>query len=64
MTDGYAVKAVLHNHTNLGHAVLTPQELVAVARSRGLAALAITEHDNLEVAGPGCSAFATPPCSA
>lgn len=57
---GYAVKASLHNHTDLGHAALTPQELVEVARSRGIAVLGITEHDSLEVCWSGMFCFRDP----
>jgi predicted metal-dependent phosphoesterase TrpH len=35
----------LHSHTNESDGTLTPEELVALARSIGLAALAITDHD-------------------
>lgn len=60
VTGGYAVKASLHNHTNLSHAALTPQELVEVARSRGVAVLGIAEHDSLEACWSGIFCFRNP----
>ena len=60
VTGGYAVKAALHNHTNLSHAALTPQELVEVARSRGIAVLGIAEHDSLEACWSGLFCFRNP----
>jgi len=45
---GYALKASVHNHTLWSHGALSADELAAVAKSRGIAVLAITEHDNLE----------------
>ena len=38
----------LHVHTTFSDGTLTPQELLAEARSVGLKALAITDHDTLE----------------
>ena len=47
-TDGWALKASLHNHTRWSHGALSAEELVQVARSNGVAVLAVTEHDLLE----------------
>src|SRR5689334_22595585 len=47
--SGLVMKAVLHVHTNLSHAALSPEEVVQVAKSRGVAVVAFAEHDNLEV---------------
>lgn len=60
VTGGYAVKGSLHNHTNLSHAALTPQELVDVARSRGIAVLGIAEHDSLEACWSKIFCFRNP----
>ena len=60
VADGYAVKGTLHNHTNLSHAALTPQELVDVAKSRGVAVLGIAEHDSLEACWSGMFCFRNP----
>jgi len=38
----------LHTHTTCSDGRLTPEELVARAEARGLAALAITDHDTLD----------------
>jgi hypothetical protein len=38
----------LHTHTTLSDGRLSPEELMALAADRGLAALAITDHDTLE----------------
>lgn len=35
----------LHSHTNASDGELSPEELVALARDRGLAVLALTDHD-------------------
>ncbi len=37
----------LHSHTNESDGSLTPEELISLAASTGLAALAITDHDTL-----------------
>ena len=41
-------RADLHSHTIFSDGLLTPEELVARAASKGLAALAITDHDSVE----------------
>ena len=38
----------LHAHTTASDGVLSPAELVALARGRGLAALGVTDHDSTE----------------
>jgi len=38
----------LHTHTTLSDGRLSPEELMALAAERGLAAIAITDHDTLE----------------
>src|SRR5262249_13661059 len=38
----------LHTHTTLSDGRLSPEELMALATDRGLAALAITDHDTLD----------------
>jgi hypothetical protein len=45
---GYALKASVHNHTTWSHGALSADELAAAAKSRGIAVLAINEHDALE----------------
>lgn len=42
------IVADLHTHTTCSDGVLTPIELVTKAEQRGLQALAITDHDNLD----------------
>lgn len=37
----------LHAHTNVSDGTLTPTQLVALAAQRGLAALAVTDHDHV-----------------
>lgn len=46
--EGWALKAALHTHTRWSHGALSAEELVQVARSNGVAVLAVTEHDLLE----------------
>jgi hypothetical protein len=46
--EGWALKAALHTHTRWSHGALSAEELVRVARSNGVAVLAVTEHDLLE----------------
>lgn len=50
--------ADLHTHTIYSDGTNTPQELVAMARKAGLAALAITDHDNLDGLAEGAEAAA------
>src|SRR5690349_11598933 len=38
----------LHSHTNKSDGSLSPGELIALARRKGLQTLAITDHDTLE----------------
>ncbi len=38
----------LHTHTTCSDGLLAPQELVRLAEARGLAALAITDHDSMD----------------
>jgi predicted metal-dependent phosphoesterase TrpH len=38
----------LHAHTTFSDGTFTPEELVALARERGLTALAVTDHDSTE----------------
>lgn len=38
----------LHSHTDASDGTLTPAELIALAKRKGLAALAITDHDTFE----------------
>ena len=50
----------LHSHTNESDGTLTPEELLGAAKSVGLAALAITDHDTFsgyEKALPGAEAM-------
>lgn len=42
----------LHAHTHFSDGDLSPEELVALARARGLEALAITDHDTLDGIAP------------
>ncbi|HEX5948196.1 MAG TPA: PHP domain-containing protein, partial [Actinomycetota bacterium] len=35
----------LHAHTTFSDGTFTPEELVALARERGLSVLAVTDHD-------------------
>lgn len=42
----------LHTHTYFSDGILSPEAVVALATERGLAALAITDHDSLESLGP------------
>lgn len=42
----------LHTHTRFSDGALGPGELVALAAQRGLAALAITDHDTVEALAP------------
>ena len=42
------IVADLHTHTTCSDGLLTPRELVVKAEQKGLAALAITDHDNLD----------------
>ena len=46
----------LHAHTHFSDGALSPQELVALARERGLAALAITDHDSVDGVAPAIAA--------
>lgn len=53
-------RADLHTHTTASDGSLAPADLIAAARSRGLAAIAITDHDTVEgvedaltIASPG-----------
>ena len=46
----------LHAHTHFSDGALSPEELVALARERGLAALAITDHDSVEGVAPAIAA--------
>ena len=43
-----ARRADLHTHTTLSDGRLTPEELMSLAAERGLAAIAITDHDTLD----------------
>jgi len=45
-------RADLHAHTHFSDGALSPEALVALALERGLAALAITDHDTVEALGP------------
>jgi predicted metal-dependent phosphoesterase TrpH len=46
-TPGQGI-ADLHMHTNLGDGWISPARLVQAATDRGLAAIAVTDHDHLE----------------
>ena len=48
----------LHAHTHFSDGSLSPEDLVALARERGLSALAITDHDSVEGVAPALSAAA------
>jgi predicted metal-dependent phosphoesterase TrpH len=41
----------LHTHTTFSDGTFTPEELVALARERGLTAVAVTDHDSTEGIG-------------
>jgi hypothetical protein len=41
-------KADLHMHTNLGDGLASPQQVLDVAKRRGLRVIAITDHDHME----------------
>ncbi|HKX24896.1 MAG TPA: PHP domain-containing protein [Actinomycetota bacterium] len=41
----------LHTHTTFSDGTFTPEELVALARARGLTVLAVTDHDSTEGLG-------------
>ena len=41
-------KADLHMHTNLGDGLASPQQVLDVAKRRGLKVIAITDHDHME----------------
>jgi len=45
-------RADLHAHTHFSDGALSPEALVALALERGLAALAITDHDTIEALEP------------
>jgi 3',5'-nucleoside bisphosphate phosphatase len=45
----------LHTHSRHSDGTLTPEELVALAAKRGLAVLALTDHDTIA----GCAAAAS-----
>ncbi|MFM8770512.1 MAG: PHP domain-containing protein [Candidatus Kapaibacterium sp.] len=47
-TPGVEIVADLHTHTTCSDGLLSPMELVVKAEQRGLRALAITDHDNLD----------------
>jgi predicted metal-dependent phosphoesterase TrpH len=57
MTTGMTF-ADLHLHTHFSDGTYSPQELVAHAKSHGLAALALTDHDTVEGCDPTASACA------
>jgi predicted metal-dependent phosphoesterase TrpH len=42
-----SIVADLHNHSHASDGSLSPRELVDLASSRGLQALALTDHDTL-----------------
>ena len=48
--------ADLHTHTIYSDGTNTPEELIAMAKQAGLAALAITDHDNLDGLAEGAAA--------
>ncbi len=50
--------ADLHLHTRFSDGTWTPEGLVAQARSHGLSALALTDHDTVEGCGPMAAACA------
>ena len=43
-----AGRADLHTHTTASDGLLSPEQLVGLARQRGLAAIAITDHDTVD----------------
>ena len=43
-----AIHADLHNHTTCSDGELSPRELVAAARDRGIPVIAVTDHDTIE----------------
>jgi 3',5'-nucleoside bisphosphate phosphatase len=51
--------ADLHLHTTYSDGAYTPEELVAVAREKRLAAIAVTDHDILDGVAPARSAAGT-----
>jgi 3',5'-nucleoside bisphosphate phosphatase len=48
----------LHTHTTFSDGTFTPEELVALARERGLTVLAVTDHDSTEGLGRAFAAAA------
>lgn len=49
LEKGYCMKYVdLHLHTTASDGVMTPSEIVRYAKSKGLQAIAITDHDTIE----------------
>src|SRR5580704_15380461 len=46
--------ADLHLHTNFSDGTFTPEELAALGKQRGLAAMSLTDHDTVE----GCARMA------
>ena len=46
----------LHAHTHFSDGTLSPQELVELSVERGLAVLAVTDHDSIEGVGPALAA--------
>jgi 3',5'-nucleoside bisphosphate phosphatase len=46
----------LHTHTTFSDGTFTPEELVVLARERGLTALAVTDHDSTEGIGRALAA--------
>lgn len=48
MTHGGTLNLDLHSHSTFSDGVLTPAELVLRAKSNGVSALALTDHDNVD----------------
>ena len=50
------IVADLHNHTTASDGEYTPARLVKIAKSHGLSAIGVTDHDNISGLAEACEA--------